>query len=236
MEALRPLGINLGYLVLQIVNFLVLVLALWAIAYRPITNMLKSRTERIAEGLNKARQAEEALASAESDKAKVIEEARAEANRIVNEARTRADEAGAKIKADAQAEAKRILEGARAEASTEKDRVMADMRDQIASLSVAAAGHLIGENLDNKKQHQIVSDFFTALPKEAKKFSGDVTVITAVPLKADEQKKFQTALGTKSINFRVDPGILGGVIVRAGGQQIDGSYAYQLTTLRSSLS
>ena len=236
MDALRPLGINLGYVFLQIVNFLVLVVALTAIAYRPLTNMLKSRSERIAEGLNKARQAEEALASAEADRAKILDEARAEANRLISEARTRADEAGNKIKADAQAEAKRILEGAQAEAANEKDRVMTDMRDQISSLSVAAAGHLISANLDSKKQHEIVSEFFTALPKDVKKLGGDVTVITAVPLKADEQKKFQTALGSKNITFRVDPGILGGVIVRAGGQQIDNSYAYHLASLRSSLS
>ena len=236
MEQLAPLGINLGMLFVQIVNFLVLMFVLWVLLYRPLVGAMKGRTERIAEGLNRARQADEALASAEADKAKLLEEARTEANRLINEARTRADEAGAKIKSDAQAEAKRIMDGAREEAATERDRVMADMREQISSLSVAAAGHLISENLDNKKQHEIVSEFFTSLPKDVGKLGGAVTVITAVPLKADEQKKFETALGTKDATFRVDPSILGGVIVRAGGQQIDNSYAYHLTELRSSLS
>lgn len=236
MEQLAPLGINLGLLFLQIVNFLVLLLALWAIAYRPILNMLKRRSERIAEGLNKARQAEEALASAETDRQRILDEARAEANRISADMRARAEEAAAKLKVDAQAEAKRIVEAAHVEAATERDRVMADMRDQIASLSTAAAGHLIGQNLDEKKQRALVTDFFTALPKDAKKLTGEVTVITAVPLSAEEQKKFQKELGAKEIMFKVDPGILGGVIVRAGGQQIDGSYAFQLTELRASLS
>ncbi len=236
MEQLAPLGINLGLLFVQVVNFLFLLFVLWWLLYRPLLNAFKNRSERIAEGLNNARRADEALASAEADKAKIIEEARAEANRISAEARSRAEEAAAKIKSDAQAEAKRILEAARADAIGERERVMADMRDQIASLSVAAAGHLIGQNLDNKKQHEIVSDFFTALPKNVKKLGGEVTVITAVPLNAEERAKFQTTLGTKSITFKVDPSILGGVIVRAGGQQIDGSYAYQLTSLRASLS
>ncbi len=236
MEQLAPLGINPGMLFLQIVNFIFLLLLLWALLYRPVLNMLRSRSERIAEGLNKARQAEEALASAETDKQHILDEARAEANRITGESRSRAEEAANKVKADAQVEAKRILEQAHADASTEKERVMADLRDQIASLSVAAAGHLIGENLDDKKHKAIVTEFFTALPKEAKKLSGDVTVITAVPLNAEEQKKFQKELGAKAIAFRVDPSILGGVIVRAGGQQVDGSYAYQLASLRSSLS
>jgi F-type H+-transporting ATPase subunit b len=236
VEQLAPLGINLGMLFLQVVNFAILVIVLSAVLYRPMTNMLKQRSERIAEGLNNARRAEEALASAESDKQKMLDEARVEAQRIAADARSRAAEAAAKTKSDAQAEAKRILETARADAETEKERVMADMRDQIISLSLAAANHLIGQNLDEKKAVQYVQEFFTALPADAKKLSGDVTVITAVPLKDVEQKKFQKELGAKAITYRVDPSILGGVIVRAGGEQVDGSFANQLASLRTSLS
>ncbi len=236
MAQLAPLGINLGLLFAQIIAFLILVLVLWAALYRPMSNMLRQRSERIAEGLNNARRAEEALASAETDKQKILDEARVEAQRIAADARTRAEEGAAKVKSDAQAEAKRILEAARSDAETEKERVMADMRDQIVALSLAAANHLIGQNLDEKKQIQYVQQFFTSLPPEAKKLSGDVTVITAVPLKAEEQKKFQKELGAKQIIYRVDPSILGGVIVRAGGEQVDGSFANQLAALRSSLS
>lgn len=236
MEQLAPLGINLGMLFLQIVNFIILAVILWAALYRPMTNMLRQRSDRIAEGLNNARRAEEALAGAEAEKQKVLDEARVEAQRIAAEARTRADEAAAKAKSDAQAEAKRILDAARSDAETEKERVMADMRDQIVALSLAAANHLIGKNLDEKKQVEYVQEFFTTLPADAKKLSGDVTVITAVPLKSTEQDKFKKELGAKSITYRVDPSILGGVIVRAGGEQVDGSFANQLASLRTSLS
>jgi F-type H+-transporting ATPase subunit b len=236
MAQLAPLGINLGLLFAQIAAFLIIVLILWAALYRPMTNMLKQRSERIAEGLNNARRAEEALASAEADRQKILDEARAEALRITAEARTRAEEAAAKIKADAQGEAKRIGEQARADANTEKERVMVDVRDQIVSLSLAAANHLIGKNLDEKKQRAYVQEFFTGLPKEAKKLNGAMTVITAVALKVEEQKLFKKELGAKEITFKVDPSILGGVIVRAGGEQIDGSFVNQLAGMRTSLS
>jgi F-type H+-transporting ATPase subunit b len=223
-------------LFLQIVNFLVLVIVLWAIAYRPILNMLKQRRETIAEGLNNARKAEEALANAEADKQKLLDEARAEAQRIVNDARSTAEKVSAQVKSDAQEEAKRIKDQARADAATEHDRMLADMRDQIVSLSVAAANHLIGSNLDEKKQHALVSDFFSKVPAGAKNLGESVTVVTAVPLNDTERKKFEKDLGAKNIDFQVDPAILGGVIVRGGGQQVDGSFASQLSSLRSSLS
>lgn len=236
MDALGKLGINLGLLIANTLNLLLMIFLMGAVAYKPIVNMMKQRRERIAEGLSNARKAEEALASAETDKQKLLDEAHAEAQRIVAEARARADDAASQIKSEAQADARRIREEAQAEAGGERDRVMADMRDQIISLSVAAASHLLGANLDEKRQHQLVEDFFTHVPPEAKTLSGSLTVITAVPLQADEQRRFIRELGTEDITFEVDPSILGGVIVRAGGQQVDGSYAHQLGSLRSSLS
>jgi F-type H+-transporting ATPase subunit b len=113
---------------------------------------------------------------------------------------------------------------------------MADMRGQIVSLSLAAAGHLLGTTLNEERQREIVEDFFTRIPPEAKDLGDNLIVITAVPLNADEEKRFRSALGTENVTFRVDPSILGGVIVRAGGQQVDGSFAHQLASMRSSLS
>ncbi len=236
MDALGKLGINLGLLIANVLNLLLLIVLLYALAYKPIVKMLRQRRERIAEGLSNARKAEEALASAEADKQKLLDEARAEAQRVLHEARTRADELAAQIKADAQAEALHVLEEARQNAGGERDRVMADMRDQIISLSLAAASQLLGTNLDEKRQRQIVEDFFTRIPPEAKDLGDNLIVITAVPLNADEEKRFKQELGAKEVTFRVDPSILGGVIVRAGGQQVDGSFAHQLASMHSSLS
>lgn len=233
---MEKLGINLGYLFLQVVNFIVLVAILRLILYNPVLKMLQSRKERIAEGLNNARKAEEALASAEADKQKLLDEARTEAQRILSETRTRADELAAQIKSDAQAEAQRILEEARQGASGELNRVMTDMRGQIISLSLAAASQLLGTTLDENRQRQIVEDFFTRVPPEAKDLGDNLIVITAVPLNADEEGRFKKELGAKKVTFRVDPSILGGVVVRAGGQQVDGSFAHQLASMRSSLS
>ncbi len=230
------LGINLGYLFVQIVNFTVVALLLWFILYKPVVKMLKERHERIAEGLNNARRADEALADAEASKQKLLDEAHAEAQHITNEAHARAEEAAAQIKAEAQAEAQRILEEARQDAVGERNRAMADMRGQIISLSLAAASQLLGANLDEGHQRQIVEDFFTRIPPEAKDLGEDLIVITAVPLTADEEKRFKNELGAKQVTFRVDPSILGGVIVRAGGQQVDGSFAHQLASMRSLLS
>jgi len=234
---LEALGINLGYLVIQIVGFLLLVLLLNAILYRPLLNMLDRRRERIAEGLNQAREAEAALARAEADRDKLLDEARQEAQRITSEARSRAEEAGKALEATARQEAQRIREQAQTEAASERDRQLADVREQVVSLSIAAANHILGQNLDEKRQRELVADFFSNVPANARNITGEsVTVTTAVPLSDNEKQKFQKEFGGKTVNFRTDPSILGGVVVRSGAQEVDASFRNQLTELRTSLS
>jgi F-type H+-transporting ATPase subunit b len=235
LERLAPIGINLGYLATQIINFLLLLLILRFVLYKPLLNMLEKRRERIAEGMNNARRAEEALASAEADKQALIDEARVEAQRITAEARQRAEEAAKRIETEAREEAARIHQEADIEAAQEKEAALAEMRDQIVSLSMAAANHLVSTGLDAKRQKELVTEFFTAVPPEAKALDGAMTVVTAVPLTATEQKNFQKKLGADDVTFTVDPRILGGVVVRAGGQQVDASYRSQLAGMRASL-
>jgi F-type H+-transporting ATPase subunit b len=236
LDALGKLGINLGLLIANTVNLILMIVLLYLVAYKPILNMLKKRRERIAEGINNARRAEEMVASAETDKQAVLDEARAEAQRIIAEARTRAEENANQIKAGAREEASKIVSQAQTDAAAEKAMLLADMRDQIVALSIAAANHLIGEELDAKRQKELVKDFFTALPAEARRLSGRIEVVTAVPLTAAEQKKYKADLGSEDITFVTDPRILGGVIVRSGGEQIDGSYANHLRQMQASLS
>lgn len=235
MEALDALGINFGYLLANIINLTVMIALLGAIAYKPITKLLKERRDRIAEGVNNARRAEEALAGAEEQKQSILDEARAEAQKLITDARARAQGVEDQIKAEAQEEAKRILEQARNDAEAERGLALANMREQIVSLSMAAANRLVDTGLDDNKQKGVVEEFFTALPAEAKGLGDEVTVITAVPLTDKEKSKYSDQLGASSIAYQVDPGILGGVVVRSGGQEVDSSFRSQLAALRSQL-
>lgn len=235
MGALDALGINLGLLIANTVNLILMIVILSAVAYKPIVNMMQQRRERIAEGINNARKAEEALASAETDKQALLDEARAEAQRLTAEARSRAEEAAKQIEAKARQEAARIVEQAQADAAAEKEMLLANMRDQIVALSLAAANQLVVTGLDEKKQKEVVKNFFTAVPAEVKGLSGAVEVVTAIPLTAAEQKKFKSEIGTDEVTFVTDPSILGGVVVRGEGQQVDASFISQMGEMRNAL-
>jgi F-type H+-transporting ATPase subunit b len=232
---LEALGINLGYLATQIVNFLALFIILRAVAYKPIMNMLEQRRERIEQGLEEARKAREALESAKADAQHLLDEKQAEAQQLADKTVSKAEEAAKQIRDEAHKQAAQVIEQAKAEAEAERNRTLGDLREQIVDLSISAARRLIGDGLDPARQRELVHEFFTRMPKEAHSLGEHVTVITALPLTDEEQAKAKHDLDAGQVEFRVDPAILGGVIVRSGAREVDGSLAGQLTGMRAGL-
>src|SRR5215208_7090556 len=243
---MEALGINLGLLILQIIAFTIVILTLNAWVYKPMLNMMETRKQKIAQGLEDARVAAEARASAEKEAAKVIAEAQTEASTIVREATERASTAGNDVKAAATAEAVKAREAAVAEAEVERNRILGDLRSQVASLAIAAANKLVGEALDDKKQRALLDEFFSGVKSgkvivlDGANFQGESAHVTsALPLSKDEEESVKKDVlaksGAKEVSFRVDPAILGGLVIKVGDKVLDGSVAGKLEGLRQSL-
>src|SRR5215216_842020 len=243
---MEALGINLGLLIVQIIAFIILFLTLNAWVYKPMVNMMESRKQKIAQGLEDARVAAEARANAEKEAAKIIADAQTEASRIVREATERATAAGQDVKAATEAEAARAREAAIAEAEVERNRILGDLRSQVAALAIAAANKLVGESLDERKQRALLDEFFSGVKSgrlvvmNDADFKGESAQVTsALPLNQDEQESVKRDVlaraGAKDIAFRVDPSILGGLVIRVGDKVLDSSVAGKLEGLRQSL-
>jgi F-type H+-transporting ATPase subunit b len=228
-------------LLVQIVNLIIVytVVAKWIVG--PVMGLLQKRREKITQGLEDARVAAEARADAEKEAAKIIADSQAEAGRIVREATERAETAGMDVKAAAESEAARIREAAMAEAELERNRILGDLRGQVASLAVAAANKLVGEALDEKRQHALLDEFFSGVRSGRVVvveggFTGDAAEVTsALPLSGDEQEAVRKSFNAKDVTFKVNPAILGGLVVRIGDKVLDGSVAGKLEGLRHSL-
>ncbi len=245
---MERLGISLGFLLFQIFNFTILLILLYAWAYKPILNMLDKRKKKIAQGLEDARVAGESRANAEQETARLIAEAQNKANQLIREATDRAEAVGREIRAAADADAAKEREVALAEVQLERDHMLSDLRAQIASLAIAAAQKLVGESLDEQRQHTLLNEFFSGVRNgrvvvlEGANISGtSAEVISALPLSEEEMSIVKHDVLAKvgsqaTVTFRVDPDILGGLVIRVGGKQLDASVAGQLESLKQSIS
>lgn len=243
---MEALGINLGLLIVQLIAFAIVFLTLNAWVYKPMLDMMETRKTKIAQGLEDARVAAEARADAEKEAAKIVSAAQTEAGKVVREATERAASAGKDVKTAAEAEAAKAREVAKTEAELERNRILGDLRGQVAALALAAANKLVGEALDEKKQHVLIDEFFSGVKSgkvvilDDADFKGESAEVTsALPLNDKEQdtvkKNVLEKVGAKAVAFRVDPSILGGLVIKVGDKVLDGSVAGKLEGLRQTL-
>lgn len=240
MDILNNIGINPIFLLAQIANFAVLAWLLSKLLYGPVIKMLDERRAKIEKGLRDAEAAEQARAGAEAERARILDAARAEAQKLVAEANVRADQAAASVAAKAEADAARALQTARQDAEGERNRILGDLRSQVAALAIAAANKVVGATLDEQRQRALINEFFAKVPADVRVnlsgVSGKATVTSALPLTPAEQASVRTDLGLGAAEFKVDPAILGGLVVRVGDRVVDGSVSGKLGALHASLS
>lgn len=244
---MEKLGFNLGSVLIQIASFGILFVVLRAWVYKPLMAQLEKRRMTIAQGLEDARVAAEARANAERESNQIINEAQAKAAEIVREASARAEVAARVVRTEADAEMAKARDNAMSEIQQERDRVLSEVRGQIAALSIAATQKLIGESLDEKRQRVLLDEFFSGVRAgkvvvlEGEKVTGAAAEVTsALPLTDEEQQAVKQDVlsklgGSASVTFRVDPAILGGLVVRVGDRVVDGSVAGQLQSLRQAM-
>ena len=192
---MEALGLNLGYILLQICMFAIVFVTLRAWVYKPVIGLLQRRREKIAQGLEDARVAADARANAEREASKIMAEAQAKAAQMVREANERAELVSRDVKSVAEAEAAKARELALLEVEQERNRILSELRSQVAALAISAAQRIIGDLLDARRQHVLLDEFFSGVRAGKVVVLDDVAlrgsaaeVTSALPLTDNEQE------------------------------------------------
>ncbi|MGC3962619.1 MAG: F0F1 ATP synthase subunit B [Rhodocyclaceae bacterium] len=142
----------------QLVVFLVLVWFTMKFVWPPITKALDERAKKIADGLAAADKAKTDLANAEK---KVVEEMRV-ARESLGVMRTGAEKQAAQVLEEARAEAARIVTAARqaaeAEAGAAAQRAREDLRDQVAQLAVSGAERILRREINAQVHAELLAN------------------------------------------------------------------------------
>ncbi|MCL1886204.1 MAG: F0F1 ATP synthase subunit B [Dehalococcoidia bacterium] len=158
MNPIERLGLNGPLLISQVVSFLLLLLLLRLFAYKPIMKMMDARAAKIRESLEAGEHAKAEAADAEKEVAKKIEEASASGQKIVDQAVKAAEDVRHRAEQDARKQADAMIEKARVEIAHEKEEAVADLRKEVADLAVSVAGKTLGHSLDEATQKQIIDE------------------------------------------------------------------------------
>ena len=161
-EMVESLGIQWQLLVVQLLNFTVILVLLGKFAYRPILNMLDERSAKIKEGLEQSEQAEKRAADIDVEAKKALEEARKEGQALIAQANEMGNRLREEAKDTAKKEAEALLERARAEIQLEKDQAIGQLRKEFADITIFAAGKVINEELDTDKHRKVIDEVLEA--------------------------------------------------------------------------
>lgn len=137
MDALLgAFGIDWRLLVIQAINFGLLLFVLWYFLYKPVLKILNDRRQMVAQGIADAQAAGEELRNAESEKEKIVSQAVIESDGIVNKAKKHAADEEAKIIREANEKGLALVTAAEKKAEEEKARIMREAEKEIAQMVV----------------------------------------------------------------------------------------------------
>lgn len=114
-----------------------------------ITGMVEKRNKRIADSLEAARIAEEALANLRQEQERLMAETHAEQIRLMQEAAAERDRMIAQAQEKAKDEAQKIMDDARVRIAREKEMAMKEIRSEVAKISLAIAEKVVRKELES---------------------------------------------------------------------------------------
>lgn len=160
MEGSAPLGINFTYLAAQLLNLIILFIALRRFVFKRFQTTLDERSARIKKGLEDAETANKRAAEAEAAYQQKIELAEMERRAILNEATQQAEELRKDILAKAEKEARESVAKERAEFEAQRQQAMAELSSRAVDLVMLGTRKMVEQTVaDEATQRRLIREF-----------------------------------------------------------------------------
>ncbi len=147
-----------GLFIWTIVTFLVLLALLGKFAWRPLLQALESRQERIRKSLEDAERARQELERLQQESAKMMQQARIEAESIVTQTRADAERLREELKQKAKDEADNILRNAQQQIQLQTRQAIQQIRHEVADIAVLLASKLLERNIAKEDNARLIDD------------------------------------------------------------------------------
>ena len=138
--------------------FVILLIILRRVAWKPILEAVNQREESIENALSSAEKAREEVQNLKADNERILNEARAERDRILKEAREMKDAILNEAKEKAGSEGEKMIAAAQEAIENQKQAAMTELKNQVADLSIQIAEKVMRGELADKKRHEKLVD------------------------------------------------------------------------------
>lgn len=159
------LDVNPGLMIWTVVTFILLLLILKKVAWKPILEALDKREIEIKNSLEQAENAKEEARKILEENQANLAKAEEESKKIIEQSRTYAESLKEQLMKESKEQAKRLIDDAGEEIQRKKDAAFEELKEQIAELAVNAAERIMKENIDVNKNKELVNKYLGEITK-----------------------------------------------------------------------
>jgi F-type H+-transporting ATPase subunit b len=135
-------------IIAQAINFVVVFVVLYIFALKPLSKLMKERSEKIAEGVENAKKNDAMLKATQVEYEEVLAKARIEANKIFQDGKKEVEAKKTIMLEEAKNEVQRIIENGKKSLQSEKVKMVEEAKKEIVTLAMLATEKLIKSKQD----------------------------------------------------------------------------------------
>ncbi len=155
--------------VIQLIAFIILLLIVFFLAYKPVKKLLKERGDYVERQIQEANAKRATAEEAAAKKDEIVDSGKATADKIIADARAQAQLEADKIIADARLEAEAKKRQADADIELAKEKSKQEIRDEIVNVAMLASSQLLGREVEKEDNRRMVGEFVDSLSESEKK-------------------------------------------------------------------
>jgi len=145
-------------LIIQLLNFLILLAILYRLLYKPLLAKMEERSAAIKTSLEAAEAARSAAAKQQEENAERLRAAYAEAQSIRAAALKEAADEQRKLVETARREAQQLVDSAKAQTEADIRRAREELRREVTDIAVSVAEKLVRKSLRDEEHRRLVDD------------------------------------------------------------------------------
>ena len=158
-EVLELVNINGDTIIFTLINTLIIFLLYRFLLHNKVMAVMESRKDKINEEMKAAEDAQAKAKAMQDEYAKLLEQSREEAAKIVSDAVKRAGERENQIIAEAQQNAAAIKQKAEESIELEKKKAVNEIKDQISDIVIMASEKVCEKEISRADNEELIDKF-----------------------------------------------------------------------------
>ena len=150
---------NLFEILMQMLNFLILLWLMNKFLFRPLGSFLENRENTIKSDLEQSESARKEAEGLVQEQREILNQARHEAKQIRDDADKAAGREREALLAESKEDAKQLLNNAKKEIALNIERARQDLLKEIGALSVDLAGRVLKREMQSSDHQTVLDDY-----------------------------------------------------------------------------